>query len=137
MTKMEFGKIIEKLIYFSGEKNYSLARELGYDVSYLSKWISGAMLPTSKNIKIICEKVADFTIDHTNMSSQSEIADYFNIEEDYSGESLKEQIKNMLYESYLIGRTNKDQQNTNKLSRAKTQKYNSVIVANSKFVKNI
>lgn len=135
MTKMEFGKIIEKLIYFSGEKNYSLARELGYDVSYLSKWISGAMLPTSKNIKIICEKVADFIVDHTSMSSKSEIADYFNIEEDYSEESLKEHIKNMLYESYLIGRTNKDQQNTNKLSRAKTQKYNSVIVANSKFVK--
>ena len=49
---MEFGKTIEKLIYFLGEKNYSLARELGYDVSYLSKWISGTMFPTFKNIKI-------------------------------------------------------------------------------------
>lgn len=52
MTEMEFGKTIEKLIYFLGEKNYSLARELGYDVSYLSKWISGTMFPTFKNIKI-------------------------------------------------------------------------------------
>ena len=51
MVNMEFGKNIEKLIQFSGQKNYSLAKELGYDVSYISKWISGAMLPASKNIK--------------------------------------------------------------------------------------
>ena len=31
MVNMEFGKNIEKLIQFSGQKNYSLAKELGYD----------------------------------------------------------------------------------------------------------
>ena len=45
MVNMEFGKNIEKLIQFSGQKNYSLAKELGYDVSYISKWISGERLP--------------------------------------------------------------------------------------------
>ena len=30
MVNMEFGKNIEKLIQFSGQKNYSLAKELGY-----------------------------------------------------------------------------------------------------------
>ena len=35
MVNMEFGKNIEKLIQFSGQKNYSLAKELGYDVSYI------------------------------------------------------------------------------------------------------
>ena len=31
MVNVEFGKNIEKLIQFSGQKNYSLAKELGYD----------------------------------------------------------------------------------------------------------
>ena len=31
MVNMEFGKNIEKLIQFSGQKNYSLAKELGYE----------------------------------------------------------------------------------------------------------
>lgn len=137
MTEMEFGKIIEKLIYFSGEKNYSLARELGYDVSYLSKWISGTMFPTFKNIKIICEKIADFIIKHTNKSSQDEIADYFNIDKDeyHSEELLIEYIKNMLYESYLTSRENEDGKIVEKSNRKKIPKYNSVIVSNPKFVK--
>ena len=33
MQEMEFGRLIEKIIQFSGQKNYSLAVELGYDVS--------------------------------------------------------------------------------------------------------
>ena len=33
MVNMEFGKNIEKLIQFSGQKKYSLEKELGYDVS--------------------------------------------------------------------------------------------------------
>ena len=40
MDEIEFGKLIDKLIYFSGQKNYSLAMKLGYDVSYISKWIN-------------------------------------------------------------------------------------------------
>ena len=57
MVNMEFGKNIEKFdTIFQVKKNYSLAKELGYDVSYISKWISGAMLPASKNIKIFVRK---------------------------------------------------------------------------------
>ena len=40
MYQIEFGKLIDKLIYLSGQKNYSLAMRLGYDVSYISKWIN-------------------------------------------------------------------------------------------------
>ena len=73
MVNMEFGKNIEKLIQFSGQKNYSLAKELGYDVSYISKWISGAMLPASKNIKNICEKTAKFVVDNATEIHKCEI----------------------------------------------------------------
>ena len=38
MVNMEFGKNIEKLIQFSGQKNYSLAKELGYDVSCIKEY---------------------------------------------------------------------------------------------------
>ncbi len=116
MRCMEFGKIVEKLIYFSGQKNYSLAKELGYDVSYISKWISGTMLPASKNIKIICDKIAYFIIDNTNESSKKEIIEYFNInmETCNTEEILKQYIEEILNESYLISQQNKSKKIVNK-----------------------
>ena len=80
MVNMEFGKNIEKLIQFSGQKNYSLAKELGYDVSYISKWISGAMLPASKNIKNICEKTAKFVVDNATEIHKCEILAYYKLD---------------------------------------------------------
>lgn len=34
---MEFGKLLEYLLQISGQKNYALTAQLGYDVSYISK----------------------------------------------------------------------------------------------------
>ena len=73
MVNMEFGKNIEKLIQFSGQKNYSLAKELGYDVSYISKWITGKNLPTQKSISDICKITSEFIVDSLNMSHMQEL----------------------------------------------------------------
>ena len=104
MVNMEFGKNIEKLIQFSGQKNYSLAKELGYDVSYISKWISGAMLPASKNIKNICEKTAKFVVDNATEIHKCEILAYYklDINKYSSDESIIQYIQDMLNESYLF-----------------------------------
>ena len=37
MVAMDFGKLISKLLNYTGTKNQALALELGYDVSYLSR----------------------------------------------------------------------------------------------------
>ena len=113
MVNMEFGKNIEKLIQFSGQKNYSLAKELGYDVSYISKWISGAMLPASKNIKNICEKTAKFVVDNATEIHKCEILAYYklDINKYSSDESIIQYIQDMLNESYLFSSQKKANKN--------------------------
>ncbi|SCI32983.1 MULTISPECIES: hypothetical protein [unclassified Romboutsia] len=104
MIEREFGKLIEKLIYFSGQKNYSLAMELGYDVSYISKWINSTMLPAAKNIKNISKITADFIVKSSSESSLRDISDYFEInttENENKSEILKKTIEEKLSESYL------------------------------------
>ena len=82
MNEKEFGKLIEKLIYFSGQKNYSLATELGYDVSYISKWINSTMLPSAKNIKNIIKITSNFIVDSSSDSSLDDMINYFEIDLD-------------------------------------------------------
>lgn len=43
-----FGNTIHKLLEITCEKNFRLANYLGYDVTYISKWINGNKLPSKK-----------------------------------------------------------------------------------------
>lgn len=40
-------------------KNYTLANELQYDVSYISKWVSGRMLPSAKTDKAVLQGISN------------------------------------------------------------------------------
>lgn len=44
--KNRFSTLLEELISISGVKNSGLAKALQYDASYISKWVSGRLLPT-------------------------------------------------------------------------------------------
>lgn len=46
--KNRFSNLLEHLIEVAEVKNYTLANRLQYDVSYISKWVSGRMLPSAK-----------------------------------------------------------------------------------------
>lgn len=46
-----FGSKLEELLTVANVKNYTIARTLSYDVSYISKWITGKALPSKKNIE--------------------------------------------------------------------------------------
>ena len=50
--KNRFSELLEQLINISGVKSAGLAKALQYDASYISKWVSGRMLPTEKTKKI-------------------------------------------------------------------------------------
>ena len=51
MKSITFGYLLDKLLYLSRQKKTALAKTLGYDISYISKWTSGKNLPIPKNIK--------------------------------------------------------------------------------------
>lgn len=137
MVNMEFGKNIEKLIQFSGQKNYSLAKELGYDVSYISKWISGAMLPASKNIKNICEKTAKFVVDNATEIHTCEILAYYklDINKYSSDESIIQYIQDMLNESYLFSSQKKANKNYIKVGKENTEQCNSLLYIKPRLLK--
>lgn len=56
--KNRFSSLLEHLMEVSELKNYTLAKELQYDVSYISKWVSGRMLPGSKTEKAVLQGIS-------------------------------------------------------------------------------
>ena len=52
-----FGSLLEQILLTAGIKNYTLANTLSYDVSYISKWLSGRSVPSKKNIENIARTV--------------------------------------------------------------------------------
>lgn len=57
---MTFGNAIKQLLLINGIKMGNLAVFLGYDISYLSKWINDSKLPSSKNAEYICKRIASY-----------------------------------------------------------------------------
>lgn len=100
MSEMEFGKLLEKLIYISGQKNYSIARQLKYDVSYISKWINTTMLPSAKNIDEISRSIADYIVSISDEAQLNKYCKCFNEVEGKSKSEVAELIENGLNEAY-------------------------------------
>ena len=44
----EYGAVLRRLLDFTGSKLYAVADEVGYDVSYISKWCNKDLLPAPK-----------------------------------------------------------------------------------------
>ncbi|MCD8230277.1 MAG: hypothetical protein LUD14_00345 [Clostridiales bacterium] len=65
--KNRFSKLLEQLMTEAEVKNYTLAQELQYDVSYISKWISGRMMPAEKTERRVLGGIC-----HCIVSSASE-----------------------------------------------------------------
>ncbi|MBQ3420435.1 MAG: hypothetical protein IJH34_01935, partial [Romboutsia sp.] len=75
---------------------------LGYDVSYISKWITGKNLPTQKSISDVCKITSEFIVSSLNISHIQELKDYFEIDEDLESNSvLVQYLEQSLKESYM------------------------------------
>ena len=56
--KNRFSSLLRHLTTVAKLKNYTLAKELQYDESYISKWISGSLLPVEKNSEKIMRDIS-------------------------------------------------------------------------------
>lgn len=102
MNNMTFGQLLEKMLYLSNQKKGALANSLGYDDSYISKWISSKNLPTSKNISKISKNIADFVVSSMTESAKEDFIVYFEINIDVNDEELlKKYIERSLKEAYF------------------------------------
>ncbi|MGL5328481.1 MAG: hypothetical protein ACRDD7_04370 [Peptostreptococcaceae bacterium] len=102
MNNVTFGNMLENLLYISNQKKVSLANELGYDISYINKWISSKNIPSSKRINEICKEIADFIVNSLTDSTYDNLIDYFEItESNKNEENLRDYIEKQLKEVYL------------------------------------
>lgn len=113
MYKIEFGKLIGQLLNITGQKNYALAVEIGYDVSYVSKMINSKIYPASKNAMNICQKIASFIISASDERKLEELADFLEVSipvganKEEAGSWLKDYMEEKIYQSYTYS-TNKE-----------------------------
>lgn len=101
---MTFGQLLEKLLYLSNQKKSALAKVVGYDISYISKWINSKNLPSTKNINKICKIVSEFIVDSLTESTTEDLVKYFEIyigEDENKDEFLLKYIERSLKDSYL------------------------------------
>lgn len=55
-----FGRILRAQVEKAGIKESELANALGYDPTYISKWMNGSKLPSARNAERIISQIADF-----------------------------------------------------------------------------
>lgn len=60
--KNRFSVLLKHLTSMANLKNYALAKSLQYDESYISKWISGKLLPSDKNHELILQAISECII---------------------------------------------------------------------------
>ena len=102
MKNITFGYLLEKLLYISKQKKSSLAKMLGYDISYISKWTSGKNLPIHKNIQEICLNISKFIVNSLTEETKKDIKEYFDIDNNISSkEDLINALEELLKESYM------------------------------------
>lgn len=58
-NKNRFSILLEYLIGTAGLKNYILAQELQYDVSYISKWVTGKVIPAERTEKRVLDGISN------------------------------------------------------------------------------
>ncbi|MCH1958448.1 hypothetical protein [Romboutsia hominis] len=78
-----------------------MAKYVGYDVSYVNKWILSKHLPSSKRINEICKNISDFIMESLNDDTLDNLIDYFEISSDSSNEFIGEYIETKLKEVYM------------------------------------
>lgn len=102
MNSTTFGQLLEKLLYLANQKKGTLAKELGYDISYISKWINTKNLPSQKNISEICKTTARFIVSSLNEKSKQDLLDYFELGKEIDNyETLVQYIDRSLKNAYI------------------------------------
>ena len=93
--KNRFSELLEQLIDMSGVKSAGLAKALQYDASYISKWVSGRLLPTEKTKKKVLTGLSHEIV---NQSTHDGLE---NLYANYQVDS-PEELENVIYDNLEI-----------------------------------
>ncbi len=104
MEKNKFGKQLEELLLQTNVKNANIAKALNYDVSYISKWITGKSLPSKKNIENILYVISEVLVQQSTDQIKEKLLEIYDVKNE---EDLKEIIRSLLRDAFYdaIGET--------------------------------
>lgn len=60
MVHKKYSIALKEALNFTGIKYNTLSQFIGYDLSYVSKWVTGVRLPAAKNVDRINQEIAQF-----------------------------------------------------------------------------
>lgn len=95
--KNRFSSLLERLMSVAELKNYTLAQELQYDVSYISKWINGRVLPSEKTEKSVLHTISQCIVDAASEKGLETLLDDYAVKNE---EELKDAIYDNLEAEY-------------------------------------
>lgn len=99
---MSFGMVLRDILTVGGIKQSQLANELGYDVSYINRWIKKGQVPSlSKNPNLL-ENISQAIYKLSGTSGKQRICSYIEISADSTKEIYVKEIFNKLYTEYEI-----------------------------------
>lgn len=80
--KNRFSSLLKHLMSVAKLKNYTLAKELQYDESYISKWANGNLLPTEKTSDKILRDISRCVISSLDEESRATLYSEYQVDHD-------------------------------------------------------
>jgi len=80
-TKNRFSILLEHLMSVADLKNSVLAKAVQYDDSYISKWISGKLLPTEKNHEATLQAISNYVVDSLTEDGTTQLLQEYQLQD--------------------------------------------------------
>lgn len=93
-----FGKKLENLLMTVNVKNATVAAELNYDVSYISKWITGKAVPSRKNVEKILTGITKVVMEQGSKDGIELLSQSFGVK---NSDKLRQAVKSSLRDAYF------------------------------------
>ena len=78
--KNRFSKLLNNLMTEAELKNNTLAQELQYDVSYISKWVSGRMIPAEKSSRKILDGISKCIVNNASEAGRRSLMENYQVD---------------------------------------------------------
>lgn len=95
---MTFGHTLETMLRTADIKYNQLATHLGYDISYISRWINGSKLPSLKNNQLIFQQIAAYIVSQSTSAQRSSLCEQWKLAPD--AETLEHSLAEILHSAY-------------------------------------
>lgn len=103
-----FGRRLERLLLDSNVKNATIAQALNYDVSYISKWITGTAVPSRKNVEKILGEISRLVVEQSPAQNRETMLRGFGVRDE---STLRTAVADTLRDAYYetVGELNERQ----------------------------